>query len=91
MRYYAAIFLQSQVGEWHVLFPDLPGCEAQGYTLEDAGYAAVTALGRCAERNGAELASPRDLAEIAADTEWLSRHGVQLAKAVVSMVPLAGA
>ena len=89
MRYYAAVFLESHVGDWHVLFPDLPGCEAQGYTLEDAGYAAATALARCAERNGATLASPRDLTEIAADTEWLSCHGVQMATAVVAMVPLA--
>lgn len=88
MKYYAAIFLESSLGDWRVLFPDLPDCEAVGYTLEDAEYAAATALAQCASQKGAALASPRDLAEIAADTDWLARHDVVIAKAVVAMVPL---
>jgi predicted RNase H-like HicB family nuclease len=88
MKYYAAVFLESHLGDWRVLFPDLPDCEASGYTLEDAAYAAATALARCASRNGATLAAPRNLAEIAADTDWLARHDVEITRAVVSMVPL---
>jgi hypothetical protein len=88
MKYYPAIFLESDFGDWHVLFPDVPDCEAVGYTLEDAGYAAANSLAQRASQASGALAPPRDLAEIAADADWLARHEVDIAKAVVSMVPL---
>jgi predicted RNase H-like HicB family nuclease len=34
MTHYLAIFVETDVGEWRVVFPDVPGCEASGFTLE---------------------------------------------------------
>jgi hypothetical protein len=88
MNYYPAIFVESNLGDWRVLFPDVPDCEAVGYTLEDAKFAAATTLAQRASHKGAAMPAPRDLSEIAADTDWLARHNVEIAKAVVSMIPL---
>ena len=87
-KYYAAFFVPCHVGEWHVFFPDLPDCEAYGSTLRDAGYAAATALARYAEQKGALLPPPRSVAEISKDGVWFSQNGVQLAKAIITMIPL---
>ena len=87
-RYYAAFFVPSHVGEWHVFFPDLPDCEAYGFTLRDAEYAAATALAHYGEQKGALLAPPRSVAQISKDEVWLSQNGVQLAKAIITMIPL---
>jgi hypothetical protein len=40
MSHYIAIFIEDHIGEWRVVFPDAPGCEAKGFTLHDARYAA---------------------------------------------------
>jgi predicted RNase H-like HicB family nuclease len=90
MKYYPAILVETDFGDWRALFPDLPNCEARGYTLEDASHAAATALKQCADQNGGALAPPRDLTEISADEDWLSRNDVQFKNVVVTMVPLAG-
>jgi predicted RNase H-like HicB family nuclease len=86
--YYIAILSQSIVGEWHVQFPDVPWCEAYGFTVCDATFAASTALAKCAEENGDELPPPRDLAAIERDDSWRSRHDIDLSNAVVTLIPL---
>ena len=89
MAYCLAIFVESEVGAWRVIFPDLPGCEARGSTLDDASIAASTALSDYARRNGGRFPSPRDLTEVEKDEGWLSRNGVDFTRAIVMIVPSA--
>ena len=49
--YYIALLVPSSVGEWRVVFPDLPECQAHGYPVDDATLAATTALSRCLAEN----------------------------------------
>jgi predicted RNase H-like HicB family nuclease len=86
--HYIALLIPSSVGEWRVVFPDVPDCQAHGYTLDDATFAATTALSRCLAENGHFPPCPRDLAEIERDEEWLSRNDVDLRQAVVTMISL---
>jgi len=86
--HYIALLIPSSVGEWRVLFPDVPECQAHGYTVDDATFAATTALSRCLAENGHLPPLPRDLAEIERDEEWLSRNNVDLHEAIVTMVSL---
>ena len=88
MKHYVAIFVENHIGEWRVVFPDLPGCEARGFSLDDARFAAVSAL---AQRvHGSEsLPEPMDLAAIERSEDWLSQNSIDLSRAVISIVPLA--
>jgi predicted RNase H-like HicB family nuclease len=86
MSHYVALLLRSPVGEWNVVFPDVPECRAHGYTVDDATYAAMTALSRCAAEDGVSLRPPRDLVDIERDEEWLSRNNIDLSEAIVTMI-----
>jgi predicted RNase H-like HicB family nuclease len=88
MTYYIAIFVQSDLGEWDVIFPEVPGCEARGFSLDVARYAATSALQQCIRERGPHAASPMDLAG-ARSEDWLSRNQVDPARAVISMIALA--
>ena len=89
MTHYIAIFLENDVGEWRVMFPDVPGCEAKGFTLDDAKFAAVGALVQFIRENGSPPSYPMDLETLQRREEWLSQNHIDLSKAVVSMIPLA--
>jgi predicted RNase H-like HicB family nuclease len=89
MSHYIALLIPSSVGEWRVVFPDLPECEAHGYTVDDATFAATSALSRCVAESGVSLRSPRDLSEIERDEDWLSRNNIDLSQAIVTMISLA--
>jgi hypothetical protein len=86
--HYVAILQPLDIGEWRILFPDVPECEAHGFTVRDAAFAAETALSQCAEKQGPRFPRPRELRQIERDKEWLMRNSVTLSKAVVTMVPL---
>ncbi|HJR22497.1 MAG TPA: type II toxin-antitoxin system HicB family antitoxin [Dongiaceae bacterium] len=86
--HYIALLIPSSVGEWRVVFPDVPECQAHGYTVDDATFAATTALSRCLAENGHLPPLPRDLTEIERDEEWLSRNNVDLRVAIVTMISL---
>jgi predicted RNase H-like HicB family nuclease len=88
MTHYVAIAVPTEVGEWRILFPDVPGCEARGYTVADAKYAALTKLRQRLECELPLPSHPRDLAAIASDHEWVSRNHVDFAQAVIAIVPL---
>ena len=88
MSHYTAIFIEDHIGEWRVLFPDVPGCEAKGFTLHDAHYAAASTLSRCLQVNGSPPL-PMDMATIKKCDEWLEQNHVDLSKVVVSMISLA--
>jgi predicted RNase H-like HicB family nuclease len=89
MSHYIAIFVEDHIGEWRVVFPDLPGCEARGFTLDDAQYAAASTLARCLHENGTPSPLPMDMAGVAKRDDWLKRNHVDLSKAVVSMISVA--
>jgi hypothetical protein len=86
--HYIALLLPTEIGEWRVLFPDLSDCEARAFTVQDATYAATTALARCARTKGDNLPLPRSLAQIESDREWFKANGIMLSETVVTMVPL---
>jgi predicted RNase H-like HicB family nuclease len=86
--HYIALLMPSSVGEFRVVFPDVPECQAHGYTIDDATFAATTALSRCLTENGVSPPPPRDLAEIERDEEWLSRNNIDLHEAIVTMISL---
>jgi predicted RNase H-like HicB family nuclease len=77
------------VGEWRVLFPDVPGCEAKGFSLDDAKYAAASALQWCIRGSRSTAPLPMDMATVQRSVEWLSQNHVDLSRAIVSMVPVA--
>lgn len=89
MTHYIAIFIETDVGEWRVVFPDAPGCEAKGFNLDDAKFAAVSALAECIRDGNSLPSAPMDMATVQKSEEWLSRNHIDLSKAVVSMIPLA--
>ena len=88
MAHYIAIIVPSVDGDWRVLFPDIAECEARGFNLDDARMAAVAVLDKHLKDDGTRLGRPRDLSDIERDEEWLSRNGVDLSKAIVTMVSL---
>jgi hypothetical protein len=88
MTHYIAIAVPTDVGEWRILIPDVPGCEARGYTVDDAKYAALTKLRQRLECEFELPPRPRDLAAIAGDREWMSRNNVDFSQAVIAIVPL---
>jgi hypothetical protein len=88
MIHYIAFLVPTDLGEWQALFPDVPECEARGVGLENAKVAAAAELTRRIQANGAP--HPRDLTAIERDYEWLSRNGVDLTKAVVTIIPVGG-
>jgi len=90
MTHYIAIVMPTGLGQWHVLFPDVPDCEVRGASLENAKFTAAHELTRRIQANGAKAPHPRDLSAIERDHEWLARNGVDLATAVVTMIPLGG-
>ena len=89
MSHYIAIFIEDHIGEWRAVFPDVPGCEAKGFTLDGAQYAAASALSRCLHENGTPPPLPMDMAAVAKCDEWLEQNQVDLSKVVVSMISVA--
>ena len=87
MKHYNAILVEYEMGEWRAILPDIPGCEARGFSLDDAKFAAATVLRRYVEEN-ASAPQPMDLSMIEHNEEWLRQNHVDLSKAVVSMIPL---
>ena len=88
IAHYVAILEPLEVGEWRILFPDVPGCETHGFTVQDATIAAATALARQARKKGSRFPRPRGLRQIEDDTDWLSKNSVDLRKTMVMLVPL---
>ena len=66
-RIYAALVRQDAAGDFCVGFPDLPGCVANGHTLEQACKAARPALARHLENmatNGASIPNPSSASDV---------------------------
>jgi predicted RNase H-like HicB family nuclease len=88
LLHYVALFSEMTVGGWHVQFPDLPDCDAYGFTIDDATRAATMALAARASNDSAELPSPRDLTEVQRDERWIFRNDVDLSTSVIVLIPL---
>src|ERR1044072_9157697 len=88
IAHYIALLLPTEVGGWRVLFPDLSECEARAFTVQDATYAATTALARCARIKGDNLPLQRSLAQIESDREWFKANGIMLSETIVTLMPL---
>lgn len=89
MKHYIAILLENDVGEWRVVFPDMPGCEAKSFTLDDATFAAASVLTQCIRENGGPPLHPMDMDAVQRSEKWLQENQVDLSKAVVTMIQLA--
>ena len=81
MAHYVGVFMPLAAGGWRGLFPDVPGCEAGGASLDLAVSHAASALAQ-----HADLHAPRDLTEIRTDAAWVSDNAVDWTAAVVTMI-----
>lgn len=89
VAHYISVLMPLSAGGWRALFPDVPDCAVEGDSLDITVFRAAGALTECVERQYRDLPpSPRELNEIKADNDWVSRHAIDWAKAVVTMVPL---
>jgi hypothetical protein len=89
MSHYIAIFIEDHIGEWHVVFPDVPDCEAKGFNLDDVQIAAASVLSRHLRESARPVPVPMDMKAVAERNEWLERNHVDLSKAVVAMISVA--
>lgn len=86
MAHYVGVFMPLAAGGWRGVFPDVPGCEATGPSLDLAVSHAASVLNQHAgELNGA-LHAPRDLTAIRDDAGWASDNAVDWGAAVVTMI-----
>jgi hypothetical protein len=78
---------------WRALFPDFPGCIAEGPSLEITVYRAADALLQHASLPSSEIyLSPmsRNATANRLDESWATAHGFFLRTAILSMIPLRG-
>ena len=91
VAHYISVLMPLSAGGWRALFPDIPGCEVEGDSLDSTMLRAAGALSECVHsRYGGGPPLPRELNEIKADDQRVATHAVDWAKAVVTMVPLRG-
>lgn len=88
MKHYIAILVQNDVGDWRALFPDVPGCEAKGFSLYDVQFAAATALVRCLSESGLPPPRPMDMHAVRQNAKWLADNKINLSQAVTMEIPL---
>lgn len=70
MNYYISICVPLESGRWRVLFPDVPACEAEAYSLDKAITHAGQALTQYAialNGNRPGIPLPCDLSQIKSD------------------------
>jgi len=90
MPHYIAILVPSDNGDWRALVPDVPEWEGSANSPDAAKLAALNELTRRLRANGTTPPAPRDLSDIATDKDWIARNNIDLAKAVVTVIPLGG-
>jgi hypothetical protein len=88
MTHIVAILAPWEAGEWRVLIPDAPECEAAGNSPDGAVLAAAAKVAQRVRANGDTPIAPRDLLAIATDRAWMSRNDIDFTKAVVTLIPL---
>jgi hypothetical protein len=90
MAHDIGVFVPLAAGGWRGLFPDVPGCEATGPSLDLAVSHAASALAhRAGESNGNHRA-PRDLTAVRNDAGWASDNAIDWSAAVVTMIRTPG-
>jgi hypothetical protein len=88
VKHYIAILVQNDVGDWRALFPDVPGCEAKGFSLYDVQFAAATALVRHIRDSGSPPPLPMDMHAVQQKAKWLADNKINLARVVTMEIPL---
>jgi predicted RNase H-like HicB family nuclease len=76
-------------GDWRVLVPDLPGCEARGASVPDAiegAEKAVLARLEAMRLRGDAPPVPREFEAVRQDTEWGKDNGVDIATASLARI-----
>lgn len=88
MPRYVVLVDQGEDGAYGVVFPDLPGCNAMGDTVEDALANAADAASDWASevRKDGDIPAPRTAAEILADPEW--QETMDEIPSIMAFVPL---
>jgi len=87
MTHFVAILAPWTAGEWRVVIPDAPECEAIANSPDEAVFAAAVKVTRRVCTNGIDQTTPRDLLAIATDRAWMSRTDIDFANAVVTLIP----
>jgi hypothetical protein len=80
-------------GGWRAYFPDFPGCRAEGLRLELAIEKAtreVTSLVAELQHQGMSVPNARSYEQVRDDAAWATERGIDLPKAVISLVKLGG-
>lgn len=93
VRHHIGVFVPLELGRWRALFPDYPGCVAEGPNLEITIYRAADCLVQHVGFPGSEInLSPmsRNGAGNKLDEAWATANGITLRTAVLSMIPLRG-
>ena len=86
MAHYIGVFMPLAAGGWRGLFPDVPGCEATGASLDLAVSHAASVLTQYAGESNGRGDAPRDLTEIRTDAAWASDNAIDWTTAVVTMI-----
>ena len=90
MRSYIAVAVPQRDGGWRIHFPDLPGYQAEGSSLDHpmgrSRQAVHLHLAKLV-RNW-EIPRPRSLDAIVADAAWASVHTIDWAEAIISLISL---
>jgi predicted RNase H-like HicB family nuclease len=85
MRHYIAICIQQDTGDWRAVFPEVPGCEARGCTLDDIKRAAQGELMR--HLSGEGLLDARSLTRaVPRIDDWMAENQLDMSKAIVTVI-----
>ncbi len=90
MRHYITVFAKTETGQWRAVFPDFPGCEAAGESLDATTISALMTLTQHAHDRGLPLPRPKNLSQVRGDVEWMAGSGIAFEKAILSLIPLSG-
>jgi hypothetical protein len=85
MTHYVGVFVHATTGRWRALVPDLPSYEVEDGTLDMAIIRAGEFLSHVI-RLGTPIPSPRPLALIKLDEEWVSKRDIDWSRSVVTMI-----
>jgi hypothetical protein len=90
MRHYLAILLPAEGGTWRAFVPDFPEIQVERVGFSRTRKEIAACLERHTEARSGDLPPPRSLREIECDREWLTRSGVDIARAIVTIVTWSG-
>jgi predicted RNase H-like HicB family nuclease len=91
MIQYLAVLVPTEENNWRAHFPEFPGCQAEGPTveiaLETSTIVAEKQIGWHRQQRIA-LPTPRSYDEIRRLTKWAAERGISWSEAIVCVVPI---